>query len=206
MKQLLLLATENHGKVVEMQALLAGLEVKLITPADMKIEIDVEETGTTYAENAALKARAYAAASGLVALGDDSGLEVEALDGQPGLHSHRFCPKPDATDADRRAYLLELLSAKPVPLGAPGWPACFHCTVAVSTPGGEVHFAEGQCPGFIVTDERGSGGFGYDPIFYIPEYGQTMAELGLAVKNRISHRARAVTAALPILRSEFNLE
>jgi XTP/dITP diphosphohydrolase len=201
----LLLATENHGKVIEMQDLLAGLDIQVLTPADLAIDLDVAETGSTYAENAALKARAYAAASGLLALGDDSGLEVEAIDGQPGLHSHRFCPKPDATDADRRAYLLELLSAKPIPPGLPGWPACFHCTVAVAIPSGSVNFAEGACPGFIISEERGSGGFGYDPIFYISEYGQTMAELGMAVKNRISHRARAITAAIPLLKAEFHL-
>ncbi|MDD5371676.1 MAG: non-canonical purine NTP pyrophosphatase, partial [Anaerolineaceae bacterium] len=117
----------------------------------------------------------------------------------PGLCSHRFAPWEDATDADRRCYLLERLRGLPFPPGLPGWPARFHCTVAVAAPDGTVHYAEGDCPGVIIPGERGTGGFGYDPVFYLPEYGQTMAELGMGVKNQISHRARAVHAAIPIL-------
>lgn len=197
--QKLLVATENPGKVIEIQDILGPLGVQLVTPADLDLHLDVQETGQTYAENATLKAVAYARASGLLALGDDSGLEVEALDGAPGLHSHRFVPGADATDADRRAYLLERLSGLPKPPGAPGWPAAFRCAVAMAFPSGEIRYAYGTCPGFIIDEERGTGGFGYDPVFYIPEYGQTMAELGMEIKNRISHRARALQAALPIL-------
>jgi XTP/dITP diphosphohydrolase len=195
----LLLATENPGKVIEMQELLRDMDVRLITPGELGLDLHVVEDGRTYAENAALKALAYARATGHISLADDSGLEVDALQGAPGLHSHRFVPGENATDADRRRYLLERLRGLPYPPGKPGWPASFHCTVAVAAPDGSVQYAEGICPGIIIPEERGTGGFGYDPVFYLPEYGQTMAELGMGVKNQISHRARAVHAAIPIL-------
>lgn len=194
----ILLASTNPGKLIEIQAVLSDLPLELILPEDLGLQLQVEETGATYAENAALKARAYWQASGMITLADDSGLEVEALDGAPGLRSARFSPRPGATDADRRAYLLEKLRGVPVPPGCPGWPARFRCTVAVADLKGEVHLAEGQCPGYIISEERGSHGFGYDPLFYIPKYGGTMAELGPEIKNRISHRARALQAARPI--------
>ena len=134
----------------------------------------------------------------MVALADDSGLEVDALDGKPGLHSHRFGPLPDATDADRRNYLLEKLQGFPRP-----WTARFRATVAVALPSGKVWLAMGQCEGEVIPEERGMNGFGYDPIFFIPELGRTMAELGMAEKNRLSHRARAIQNSLPILREIF---
>jgi XTP/dITP diphosphohydrolase len=201
----LLIASENPGKLVEIRAILEGLPVSLVSPKDLGLRLDVAETGQSYAENAALKARAYAQAGQMVALGDDSGLEVAALDGRPGLYSHRFSPKPHASDADRRAYLLEQLAGKPFPDGLAGWPAAFRCTVAVATPDGKVRFAEGACPGLIIPEERGTGGFGYDPIFLLPEFGQTMAELEMDAKNRVSHRGRAVHAAEPILHELFHL-
>ena len=190
----LLLATENPGKVREIQALLADLAVELITPASLKLRLKVTEDGQTYAENATRKALAFARASGLIALGDDSGLEVDALGGKPGLHSHRFAPQSDATDADRRAYLLQQLKDKPRP-----WTARFHAFVAIATPNGNVRLAEGECPGEIIPEERGTSGFGYDPIFLIPSLGRTMAELSMEEKNRLSHRARAIQNARPIL-------
>ncbi len=195
----LLLASENPGKLVEIIDLLSDLRVEVTTPQSLGLHLQVEEDGQTYAENAARKALAFARAGKMVALGDDSGLEVEALNGRPGIFSARFSPKQGATDADRRAYLLEQLKGKPFPVGLPGWPARFHCTVAVADPEGEVRFAEGECPGLIIPEERGTHGFGYDPVFYLPEYGRTMAELDMEIKNRISHRARAVIAAKPIL-------
>ncbi|MHB8855748.1 MAG: RdgB/HAM1 family non-canonical purine NTP pyrophosphatase [Bellilinea sp.] len=197
----LLIASSNRGKLREIQAVLAGLPVELVLPADLGLEIQVDETGATYAENAALKARAYCQASGLLTLADDSGLEVDALNGAPGLHSARFSPNPGASDADRRALLIHTLSNIPVPPGAPGWPAHFHCTVAVVEPGGALNTAEGRCDGFIITKEHGHNGFGYDPIFFIPAEDATMAELPEERKNQISHRARALQAALPILQS-----
>ncbi|NOY98819.1 MAG: RdgB/HAM1 family non-canonical purine NTP pyrophosphatase [Chloroflexi bacterium] len=190
----LLIATGNRGKFLEIRALLADMEIDLLAPADLDLDLHVVEDGQTYAENAAKKANAFARASGLIALADDSGLEVDALNGAPGLHSARYAPQPDATDADRRAYLLQNLSGKPRP-----WKARFRATIAISVPGGGIHFAEGICDGEIIPDERGSGGFGYDPIFYLPELGRTMAELSMDEKNRLSHRARAVKNARGIL-------
>jgi XTP/dITP diphosphohydrolase len=196
----LLIATNNKGKVREIKALLEGLALNLLTPADLGLAIEVVEDGQTYAENAGKKALAFAQASGLIALGDDSGLEVDALDGQPGLHSHRFCPIPNATDADRRRYLLERLGDRAHP-----WTARFRATVAVATPTGRVELASGQCEGEIISDERGSNGFGYDPIFLIPELERTMAELGMEEKNRLSHRARAVQNAIPLLKEALGV-
>jgi XTP/dITP diphosphohydrolase len=197
-----LIATSNPGKRIEIQALLADLPpgemplaVRLVLPADLGLEMDVEETGQTYAENAALKAAAFAQASGLITLADDSGLEVEALGGAPGVHSARYSPAPGAKDADRRALLLENLQGSPRP-----WKARFCCSVAIAVPGGELFLREGICPGEIIPVERGSNGFGYDPIFFLPELGRTMAEMSMAEKNRLSHRARAIQAARPVLR------
>ncbi|HVN55855.1 MAG TPA: RdgB/HAM1 family non-canonical purine NTP pyrophosphatase [Anaerolineaceae bacterium] len=196
----LLLASENRGKWIEIQALLKDLPIELKTPADLGMSLKVVEDGATYVENAAIKARAFSEASGLVCLADDSGLEVDALDGKPGLFSARFAAREGATDADRRRYLLERLQGRPRP-----WTAHFHCTVAISTPDGDLRFSEGNCPGEIIPEERGTGGFGYDPIFLIPELGKTMAELPMEEKNRRSHRALAVIAARPVLREMFGI-
>jgi XTP/dITP diphosphohydrolase len=195
----LLIATNNKGKVKELQELLKGLDVQLLTPADIHLELDVVEDGTTYRENASKKAVAFAQASGLISLADDSGIEVDALNGAPGLYSARYSPKPNANDADRRAYLLQNLKEKPGP-----WKAHFHATIAIATPEGVVQFAEGNCYGEIIPEERGTGGFGYDPIFLLPELGRTTAELTMEEKNRLSHRALAVMNALPILKSLFS--
>ncbi|HVM70700.1 MAG TPA: RdgB/HAM1 family non-canonical purine NTP pyrophosphatase [Anaerolineales bacterium] len=196
----LLLATNNKGKVKEIQALLSSTGLTLLTPADAGLALEVPEDGLTYAENASRKAAAFARASGLVALGDDSGLEVDALDGQPGLHSHRFCPIPDATDADRRKYLLEKLQGKPLP-----WTAHFRATVAVALPSGDLQVTSGHCEGEIIPTERGSNGFGYDPIFFIRAINHTMAELQMDEKNRLSHRAMAIQNAIPILKEIFGI-
>lgn len=203
MEKTLLIASTNPGKLVEIGALLDDLPIRLALPADIGIRLRVEETGSTYAENAALKAAAYCQASGLVTLADDSGLEVDALDGEPGLHSARYAPQPGATDADRRARLLKNLhaSGKPRP-----WTARFRCVVAVIVPGGEIAFREGSVQGEIATEERGSNGFGYDPVFFIPSLGQTMAELPDGMKNRLSHRGRAVSSARGLLMEIFGLQ
>jgi len=190
----LLIATNNRGKVEELRALLHDLPVQLVTPLEINLELEVLEDGNTYAENAGKKALAFAQASGLVSLADDSGLEVEALGGAPGLYSARYLSKPGATDADRRAYLLKNLGNKPRP-----WQARFRATVAIAVPGQRVQLAEGDCRGEIIPEERGTGGFGYDPIFFIPELGRTMAELDMDEKNRVSHRARAMMNARPFL-------
>jgi len=190
----LLLASHNKGKLSEIQALLGDLEIDILTPDQLSLAVKVEENGQTYAENAALKGVAFARLSGLLTLADDSGLEVDALDGLPGLRSARFSSKLGASDADRRAYLLERLRGKPPP-----WLARFRCVVVLATPAGEVHFAEGACEGEIISEERGENGFGYDPVFLLPAMGKTMAELSMQEKNSLSHRARAVLAARPIL-------
>ena len=196
--QTLLIASSNPGKLKEIQFILSDLPVKLVLPADIGIHLDVVEDGDTYLENAAKKALAYCQASGITTLADDSGLAVDALNGDPGLHSARYSPKPGATDADRRLYLLEKLAGISQP-----WPAHFHCTVVVTTPDGQQCNHTGNCYGEIIPEERGSNGFGYDPIFYLPETGKTIAELADDHKNRISHRALAIQAARPTLEKIF---
>ena len=186
----LLLASYNPGKLDELQALLADVVLELISPASLNLTLEVIEDGHTYQENAAKKALAFAQAAGYLALADDSGLEVQALDGQPGLYSARFSPIPGATDRDRRVLLLQKIHDKPRP-----WLARFRCAIALATPAGKLLFSEGVCPGEIIPEERGKNGFGYDPIFLLPELGKTMAELTMEEKNRLSHRARAVMAA-----------
>jgi XTP/dITP diphosphohydrolase len=192
--QKLLIATGNPGKVKEMQALLTGLEVELVTPKLLGLTLEVEEDGATYQENAGKKARAYSQASGLIALADDSGLEVQALNGEPGLYSARYSGRVGASDADRRAFLLSKLAGRPGP-----WAARFHATVALGQPDGQVEFAEGNCYGEIISIERGDKGFGYDPIFLIPTLNRTMAELTMDEKNILSHRALAVKQIRPML-------
>ena len=193
-KSKLLIATNNKGKLKEICAILDDLEFELLSPADLGLELEVVEDGQTYAENAAKKALAFSQASGLISLADDSGLEVDALDGAPGLHSARYSTLPNATDADRRATLLLNLSRYPRP-----WVARFRATVAIAGPGRSVELVEGICPGEIIPEERGRGGFGYDPIFLLTDLNKTMAELEMEEKNRLSHRGQAVQRAIPIL-------
>ena len=183
----LLLATNNRGKIEELRDLLHDSGAELLTPQDLQIDLEVEESGKTYLENASKKAAAYASKSGLLSLADDSGLEVDALGGAPGIYSARYAPNSGASDRDRRVYLLAQLKELEKP-----WLAKFHCTVVLATPNGEVHSADGECAGEIIPDEKGTWGFGYDPIFFIADLGKTMAELNMQEKNQISHRARAV--------------
>ena len=192
----LLVASSNQGKVREIQALLQDFQINLLTPEDLGLLVYVTEDGLSYADNAAKKAIIFARASGMLTLSDDSGLEVEDLGGAPGIFSARYAPQLGATDSDRRVYLLHQLSPYPRP-----WAARFHCTVALASPDGAVHFSEGVCQGEIIPQERGMNGFGYDPIFLIPELGRTMAELNMEEKNRLSHRAQAVVAIQPLLLS-----
>ncbi|MCJ7724640.1 MAG: RdgB/HAM1 family non-canonical purine NTP pyrophosphatase [Anaerolineales bacterium] len=197
----LLLATQNDGKISELLAILGDMDLELLTPADLGLVLNIQEDGKTYAENAIRKAITFSQASGLTSLGDDSGLEVDALGGAPGLYSARYVPIPTATDADRRAHLLHNLHGKPRP-----WTARFRATVAIATPGGKVRLAVGECAGDIIPEERGTNGFGYDPIFLLAELGRTMAELTMDEKNQLSHRARAIQNARPILIEVFRLE
>ena len=189
----LILGTGNPGKLRELAELLKPAGIPYLTPTQASLSLSVAETGQDYETNASKKALAYAQASGQWALADDSGLEVKALDGGPGLHSARLAG-PNASDADRRARLLQLLENSPPP-----WPALFRCTMVLATPGGVKHVTVGICRGEIIDEERGEGGFGYDPIFLVTAAGRTMAELGVDQKNQISHRAQALHAMVPKL-------
>jgi XTP/dITP diphosphohydrolase len=194
----ILVATKNKGKLHEIRALLADLPVELHSPDQIGLDVEVTEDGRTYQENATKKALAFAKGvdrdSGYLILADDSGLEVSILNGQPGLYSARYSKRPGATDADRRAYLLEQLAPHPHP-----WAAQFRCVVVLLDPDRNLHISEGICPGKIIPQERGTNGFGYDPIFQVEGLGRTMAELTTEEKNVLSHRARAILAIRPKL-------
>lgn len=189
----LLVATGNAGKLKEYREILAGLPLDLVSPTDLGLDLDIEETGDTFAANAEIKARAYARASGIATLADDSGLEVDALGGLPGVHSARYAGE-GASDADRRRKLLRALES--VPEGRRT--ARFRCVIALYW-NRDVHFTEGVVEGSIGREERGAGGFGYDSLFEVPDTGKTMAELSAADKNAISHRGRAARSAREVL-------
>lgn len=190
----LLIATTNQNKLREYAAIFAGLPVQLRSLHDVGIDDDVEETGATFAENAQLKAEFYAMRSGLLTLADDSGLEVAALNGEPGVLSHRYAG-PDATDADRNALLLAKLDGVPFHSRL----ARFVCVIALARSGGAVELVEGILPGVIEFAPRGNNGFGYDPLFYVLDENATLAELPLDRKNQISHRALAARQAREVL-------
>lgn len=186
----LLVATHNRGKMREYATLLADLPIEVTWLDAEGIATEVDETGTTFAENAILKARAYAAMSGLLTWADDSGLEVDALDGRPGVYSARYGGPGLSDDARYRALLDELAGVPDAKRTAR-----FHCVVAIAQPGGAIVTADGVVEGTILHAARGSNGFGYDPVFFVPEHDASMAELPAEVKNRISHRARAAANA-----------
>ncbi len=190
----LLIATSNLGKVRELRALLSNFNFEILTPIEIGISTIPAETGSSYLENALLKGQFYVDQSRMAVLADDTGLEVDALDGQPGLYSARFSTLEDASDAERRQLLLQKLQSKPQP-----WHAHFTCTAVLIDYHGNQHPATGRCDGQIISTERGTNGFGYDPIFLFPDLNKTMAELELDQKNRISHRARALHALSPYL-------
>lgn len=182
MAKRLVVASGNAGKLREYRELLAGTGFELVA-----FDTEVHEAGKTYAENAELKAETACSRSGLPALGDDSGVEVEALGGFPGLHSARLAP----TQVERTAELLKRLEGKPRP-----WNARFVCVVALAAPGQKMQFFEGECRGEIVPEWRGTAGFGYDPIFLVPGTGKTFGEMPPEEKQKYSHRANAVHALL----------
>ena len=179
----LLIATTNPGKVCEYADLFAGLQFDLVNLADVGLSNDVDETGTTYEENALLKANEYAAHSGLLTLADDSGLEVDALDGRPGVYSARYAP-------DSPARIQKLLGEMKN-VSDDQRRARFQCVIALAWPDGRTKTTRGSCEGWIAHEPRGTHGFGFDPVFYMPEYNATMAELPESLKNTISHRAHA---------------
>ena len=191
----LLVATRNAGKLAELAALLREAPYRLVSLDDAGLRFDVEETGATFAENATLKAAEYGRAAGLPALADDSGLEVDALGGAPGVRSARYAGE-GAGDAERIALLLRNLAGRPHEART----ARFRCAIAIALPDGAVSVVEGTVEGVITGQPRGDNGFGYDPIFYLPELGLTMAELPTPHKNRLSHRAAAARKAVVALK------
>ena len=190
MNRKLLIASTNQGKVREYKSLLKDVPFDLVSLTDEGITTVVEETGTTFKENAGLKAETIAAESRLLTFADDSGIEVDALNGEPGVMSARYAGD-DATDAERVDNLLKKM--KDVPEGKRT--ARFRCVIAIAEPDGETEYFTGECEGIVPFEPAGELGFGYDPILYIPELGKTLAELGSEIKNRISHRARAAEKA-----------
>lgn len=187
----LVIATKNEGKAREIREILADLPYEVVSLKDYPDAPEVEETGTTFADNAILKAEAYAKYTGELTLADDSGLEVDALGGAPGVYSSRFAP----TDPERIAKLLELMRDVPDEKRT----ARFRCVIAIAEPGGKVTTREGTVEGVIAHEPRGNKGFGYDPVFYVTELKKGFAELDSAEKNAISHRGRALNKMKELL-------
>ena len=190
----LLLATSNPGKIREYRVLLQDIGYSITTPEAEGIAETVTESGDTYEQNARLKAISFAKLSHLTTLADDSGLEVDALGGQPGVHSARFAGE-GATDEERVGLLLARLNGVPREERT----ARFRCVIAIAHPGGRVDICHGECHGIIALEPKGKHGFGYDPVFYLPDLGRTMAELSADLKNQISHRALASQQARRVL-------
>jgi len=192
----LLLATTNQGKAAEYRDLLKGLDLEIVTLDQAGISREADESFNTFEENARHKAAFYAELGGLLTLADDSGLEVDALNGEPGVRSSRYAGD-NATDADRVDFLLNKLKSIPRQKRR----ARFRCVIAVARPGGQIETVEGACDGYIATEPRGHNGFGYDPVFYLPDYDKTIAELPPEIKNRISHRGRAAVKMRRLLQN-----
>ncbi len=190
----LLVATRNRNKVREIEALLADTALKVRSYRDFPTAPEVPETGQTFADNATAKAVTLAAYTGLLTIADDSGLEVDALDGRPGVMSARYAG-PNATDAENNEKLLAELEG----VAEPQRTARFRCAIAIATPEGLIDVVEGACEGRIAAEPRGNEGFGYDPVFVKDDMVKTFAELPLEIKNRVSHRGRALERALMVL-------
>ena len=193
----ILLASNNSGKLREARAILAASGLEVVSPSSLGVSLDVAENGKTYLENATLKAKAFFDATHVPCLADDSGLEVEALNGAPGVFSHRFSGSELHTDAERCQYLINKLQPYPKP-----WKAAFHC-VTVFFDGEILESSHGICRGEISETPKGHHGFGYDPIFLLEGYPLTMAEAGESLKNNVSHRADALRKMLPFLANYF---
>ncbi len=194
----LIVASNNAHKIAELNAILSRLGMEVVSQREAGIQVEPEETGTTFEENSYIKAKAVLDASGMAAVADDSGLMVEALDGAPGVYSARFGGAACVSDRDRLNYLLQKMEGKE------NRAAKFVSVITLLTPDGRKLVARGECPGEILTEPHGENGFGYDPVFYLPERGHTFAELPADVKNQISHRARALTLLAELIRKEWN--
>lgn len=195
MSNKLLVASRNSGKLDEYSELIGDLEVEWLSLADINLLLEVEEDGATFFENAVIKATKYAAACGLLTLADDSGLEVDALDGEPGVHTARYGGE-GLTPVERYHRLLNKMAGVP----AVHRTARFHCVIALASPDGLIGTTDGKCEGLISERPVGAGGFGYDPVFYLPDQKRTMAELSSAEKHQISHRGQAIRKMIPLLR------
>ena len=195
----ILFASNNPGKLREAKAILEAFSLQVISPESLGIDLEVAEIGQSYLENATLKAKAFYLAGGVPCIADDSGLEVKALLGAPGVFSHRFAGSERNTDGERCQFLLEKLKPYPKP-----WDAAFHC-YAVFFDGKVSEHSHGICEGEITDSPRGTHGFGYDPIFNLKGYPLTMAEAGEDLKNSISHRADALKKLIPFLKTYFSL-
>ncbi len=190
----ILVATTNRHKLEEYRVIFAGLPYRLLSLYDKQIDLDVEETGTTFAENAELKALTYASLSGMLSLADDSGLEIDALGGAPGVYSARFAGR-DTSYEERFRLILAQLNGLPEEQRT----ARFRCAITIAEPSGFHRTVEGVIEGLIADAPRGTQGFGYDPIFLVPALGKTTAELAPEQKNRISHRGKAARLAAALL-------
>jgi XTP/dITP diphosphohydrolase len=189
----IVIATRNQGKLLEFRSLLLPLKSEILCLSDLSITEEFEETGQTFAENARIKAIGYSRLIRFPVLADDSGLEVAALGGRPGVHSARYAGA-GASDSDRVQKLLEELASS-----GGGREARFVCTLALAQEGILLHESQGQCSGIIAGEPQGTNGFGYDPVFFFPSLGKTFAQLSEAEKNQHSHRAQAIAALLPQL-------
>jgi XTP/dITP diphosphohydrolase len=198
----LLIATNNRGKLAELRHIFQGLPCEIVSPSDIGLDLDVPETGSTFEENATIKSIAFAEASGLLTLADDSGLEVEALDGKPGVLSARYAGD-NATDADRVNFLLSQMTDIPKEKRQ----ARFRSVIAITTPE-DLHteLCSGECRGVITFEPKGENGFGYDPVFSLPQLEKTMAEISKEMKNSLSHRGQAARNAIPVLKNLLNIQ
>lgn len=183
----LVVATKNKGKIAEIKEVLQYMPFEVLSMGDIGITIDVVEDGKTFEENSLKKAIEICKVSNTIVIADDSGIEVDYLDGAPGIYSARF-GGPEATDEDRNAKLLDMLKGVPHEKRT----ARYVCAIAVAFPDGRAFVVRDTCEGYVDTESKGNNGFGYDPIFYIPEFGKSMAEISMDIKNKISHRAKAL--------------
>lgn len=199
MDNIIMLATNNKSKVKEISEMMSGSDITFESLADAGINVEVEETGTTFEENALLKAREICKLSGKPTISDDSGLEIDALDGAPGIYSSRFMGEDTSYDIKNNALIEKLEN-----VADPDRTARFRCCMALVLPDGREFVTEGAMEGIIAREPKGINGFGYDPILFIPEYNRTSAELSSEEKNNISHRGEALRKMIEVIKKELN--
>lgn len=199
MDNIIILATNNKSKVKEISEMMSGSDITFESLADAGINVEVEETGTTFEENALLKAREICKLSGKPTISDDSGLEIDALDGAPGIYSSRFMGEDTSYDIKNNALIEKLEN-----VADPDRIARFRCCMALVLPDGREFVTEGAMEGIIAREPKGINGFGYDPILFIPEYNRTSAELSSEEKNNISHRGEALRKMIEVIKKELN--